>query len=482
MTVSNDLPLLLPLGETTVKWTVRDRGPTDQGGVNALSKIQTLVVTDTQPPIIVAPPGRVIEVDPLDNDDSDGMDASGVDPNILDLGLPLVVDLADPMPLVGSDAPEFFPVNSRTEVLWSATDHGYPSANTSTASQLITVKLKGSNTAPLVFDQNVSTLTSKPIDILLTGVDNDELGGRFDPLAFSITERPQHCEFIAPLLPYFIEDYRTSPAGPFGEDYFLSNNKIKWLYNNICRNSQEIPVDWVNNPRFVQVTDDGILFMIDQYHKCQPSDATGGGPRISKWDRDGNYLGQIDYGGTTDAFVMDQDGFIYTLNKQGAGSSTTLSLSQVRPTFDLPGVDSSGDFWRFTFADTGDDPVSNSQFSYARVDSKRGLIYLNDRRRIFVYDVRADFADGVDGSINGMDERYLGALKLGEQVFGCTASSSSWTGFAMEVDSDGSLYAADTCADRIHKFEPSGFDGDGDFVAGAYVGWLGRCDTSTNKS
>ena len=52
----------------------------------------------------------------------------------------------------------------------------------------------------------------------------------------------------------------------------------------------------------------------------------------------------------------------------------------------------------------------------------------------------------------------------------------------MEVDELGNLYAADSCADRIHKFEPSGFDTNGNFVPGAYVGWMGRCESSTNKA
>ena len=68
----------------------------------------------------------------------------------------------------------------------------------------------------------------------------------------------------------------------------------------------------------------------------------------------------------------------------------------------------------------------------------------------------ADLKDGVDTFSNGMDDKYVGALKNGEEVFGCSRFSSSWTGFAMEVDSQGNLYVADTCADRIHKFDAQG--------------------------
>ncbi len=486
--LSNDLPNLLPLGESTVTWTVADLGPSPEGGNYSLSKTQTLVVADTQPPIIVPPPGRVIEVDPADFDDSDGISSSGVNPAVVDLGQPLVVDLADPAPVVGSNAPEFFPVNSRTEVTWTATDHGYPSANTSSATQLITVKRRGENTAPTASNTSATTLTSQPVDILLEASDRDLLDGRFDPLSFAITARPESGEFVAPLLPYFIEDYRTSPAGPYGDEFYLSGNRVKWLYDNVCRDpdlaqqDQKIRRDWVYKPRFVQVTDDGTLYMIDTYWRCNPSDATGGGPRVSKWTRDGAYLGQIDYGGTTDAFVLDQDNFIYTLSKQGAGSSTTLTLTQLRPNFDEPGVDVRADSWRFDFASAEGVPLSSSQLSYARVDSRRGIIYLNDRRRIFAYDVRNDLSNGVDESKNDMEDQFIGALNQGDMVIGCTSFGSSWTGFAMEVDSAGALYVADTCADRIHKFNPPTFDEEGQITLGDYVGWMGRCDASSNKA
>jgi len=485
VTLENDLPALVPLGSTAVTWSVSDLGPIDaSGGVHTVTKTQTITVRDTQAPIMVPPPGRVVEVDPAGRDPSDGMDARGIVPARVALGVPRVVDLADPMPTVRSDAPAFFPVNSRTEVLWTATDHGFPQANTSQGTQLITVKELGTNTAPVVADQRVRTLTSRPIDIRLTGLDRDMLGGRVDPLSFEIVERPAQGEFIAPLFPFFIEDYRTDPAGPFGQEFLESGNRTRWVYDNFCRKGLRIPTDFVYRPRFVQVRDDGTVYMLDTYWKCNPSDATAGGPRISKWDKEGNFLGQTDYGGTNDAFVLDEDGFIYVNNRTGAGSSTTLTVSRLRPDFDRHPGSPLDDAWRFDFNSTGDDPVSNSQYSYARVDSDNGLVYVNDRRRVFVFDIREDLADPNRSFQNGMGHRYLGALKAGEQFLGVGSCStgSSWTGFAMDVDSSGSLYVADTCAHRIHKFEPSFFNDDGEFVLGDYVGWMGRCESSTNKA
>jgi hypothetical protein len=52
----------------------------------------------------------------------------------------------------------------------------------------------------------------------------------------------------------------------------------------------------------------------------------------------------------------------------------------------------------------------------------------------------------------------------------------------MEVDSEGSLYLADSCLHRVHKFTASYFDDSGDFYAGEYVGWLGKCNASSDNS
>ncbi|MDZ7671215.1 MAG: Ig-like domain-containing protein [Gammaproteobacteria bacterium] len=341
-------------------------------------------------------------------------------------------------------------------------------------------------------DVAASTLTSDPIDIVLNGSDNDFIDGMFDPLSFRLIDRPDNGDFIAPLFPFFIEDYRTSPEGPYGEEFYLSGNRSNWLYDNVCQGSslpynERIPVDWVYQPEFVHVTDDGTNFMIDHYWRCGPSNASRE-KRISKWDQDGNYIGQMNYNGTNDTFVMDQDGFLYTLSRNGAGSSTTLYLAQNRTNFEeLGGANPRADSWRFNFASTQNDelglndPISSPSLSYARIDSREGLLYLTDRRRVFVFDIRSDLSDGVDANDNSMSDKYLGALKNAEE-FLRSNWGNSWTGFSMEVDGEGSLYVADSGNDRIHKFTPSYFDDAGEFVMGDYVGWMGRCDTSTNNA
>ena len=211
---------------------------------------------------------------------------------------------------------------------------------------------------------------------------------------------------------------------------------------------------------------------IDRRWRCNPSDATTD-ERISKWDRDGNFLGQMQYNGTNETFVLEGD-YIYTLTRNGAGSSTTLFVQRCTKDFDLLGrqCDQSYKFdFRFSPAHR---PGSSSPT--ARIDSERGLLYLNDRRRIFVFDIS-------DPDVS--DPPHVGTLNNGERVIGSFSNrcnfGSSWTGFTMELDSAGALYVLDSCTDRVHKFEASALT-DGEFEPGAYVGWMGRCDSSTNKA
>lgn len=489
--VSHDLPHLIRLGANQTTWTSTDFGPTPSGINNSVTATQTIIVEDTQAPIMITPPGKVIEIEPAQG---------SVDAEDVVLGVPRVVDLADPAPRVFSDAPASFPLNSRTPVTWTVEDQ---SGNQNSGDQLITVKEIGSNTAPTADDIQAQTLTSQPIDIVLTGADQDELDGMFDPLAINLESRPANGDFVAPLMPFFIEDFRSTPEGPFGPEFgFLTthNERDDWLWENRCTNPDyshlnsniRIERGWVYTPAFIHVQDNGEYFMIDRRWQCDmPGTRARTWERISKWSAEDEYLGEVDYNGTSNTFVVDQDGLLYTLSRTGSGSSSTLFLAQRPTNFEDPDFDRNNilDSWRFDYASTDnrDTGVSHSispgSLSYARVDSNNHLIFLTDRRRVFVFDVREDFTDGVEQNDNSMEDKYLGALHNGEQ-FLCNGGQhgNSWTGFAMDVDADGNLYVTDTCDNQIHKFTPSYFDDNGDFVMGEHVGWMGRCDTSTNDA
>ena len=416
--VGNDAPPLLNVGSTLVTWNASDSGPLPGGGGNTALTSQLITVEDTQAPILVPPPSRVIEVPDAD---------SGLDADQVQLGAARVVDLADPDPAISNDGPAFYPVDSRSPITWTATDQ---SDNSSFGDQLITIKAEGTNSAPTVNNVATDTLTSEPIDIMLTGSDPDFLEGRFDPLSFRISERPSDGEFVAPL--------------------------------------------WVYEPEYVHVDDLGKVYMVDSYWQCRGSGGVDRKARISTWDSDGNFIGQINYRGFNDAFVLDRDGFIYEIDIEGAGSSTELFVS--RCASDFVGKASRGNFCDSLggVETSSDTPVNVASVAYARVDSEQGLLYVTDKQRVHAFDIRNDPPDPI----------YLATLNAADPFPtpspSCAGSSS--LGYAMEIDSAGSLYMVHCANDRIEKFSASEFDDQGQFVPGEYVGWMGRCATSTNNA
>ncbi len=511
-TLTNDAPTVLPLGNTVVTWTVRDDGPvvpdTDHDGdnipdndpYNSRTVTQLVTIEDTQAPILVPPPGVVIE-------------SSAPSVNLADqaLGQPLVVDLADLHPTVASSTNSDGVVlqDTRTVVTWSATDDG---GNTSLGQQLVTVKTPGTNTAPTVVDLSVDTLTSKPVDVVLQGTDTDVLPytgdlagtGIPDPLQFKITQRPQHGEFVAPLYPFFIDDYRTDKVGGLIDyinaqpdkdalmqsyiDAVNANSLPTWMNNEFCTAGTEAPVDFVFNPQFVQVTDTGEQYFFDQYLVCDPS-GTGDPawatyPRISRWDRNNTFLGAVrldDNGGggisgADAAFRFDRDGYLYFVNRHTGGQPV---VSVQRCSTNLTDTTNNPPYCFSSFFG----PVDNGRTSNggypqnAYVDSANGLVYITS----FGAQGRVD----VFGLTNG---QLLGTLAddAGVQDFlnetSCSAPNSPQFDDAMETDSAGNFYVIDNGCNRIHKFTRSHFDDQGTFVAGSYVGWMGLCSGSSNLS
>jgi len=463
--LGNDAPPLLNVGFTLLTWSASDTGPLPGGGGNIATTSQLILVEDTQAPIMVPPPSRVIEVPAAQ---------PGLNADEVILGAARVVDLADPSPAISNDGPAFYPIDSRSPITWTATD---ASGNSSFGDQLITVKAEGTNMAPTVSDVSASTLTSEPIDVVLSGSDPDFLDGRFDPLSFRISDRPDNGEFVAPLYPFFIEDYRTSPGGPYGEAFYLSGNRAAWLYDNVCQvlsgpNADKIDVDWVYEPEFVHVDDQGKVYMVDHYWQCSASSASSF-PRISTWDRDGNFIGQIQYEGENDAFVLDRDGFIYEFKTVGSGGSTEAVVNRCATDFE-------GKAFRSEFCDSlgsitsSNSPVNVQTAAYARADSSQGLLYVSDKARVHAFDIRNDPPNPIFLATLNEDDPFP------EPTPSCAGSSS--LGYAMDVDSEGNLYMVNCANQRIEKFSPSYFDDTGQFVAGDYVGWMGRCETSTNNA
>lgn len=447
VSVGNDAPVLLPIGTTRVTWTVKDNRPLAAGNTGMATVFQDITVEDTLTPILLAPPSRVVE---------SNMAATTDD---FDIGNAVVFDLADPDPEIENTIPVAFPANSRTEVIWRATDD---SGNKSTKSQWITVKAPGANTPPSVSNLSDAALTSEIIDLELMGSDGDFISGRFDPLKFSIVSPPANGFFVAPLLPYFIEDYRVRPSNDVFAILELTQDRNDTFYDTYCAFGDPIPNDFVLEPQFVHITDSGVSYVLDeQWHCGNSGDNTSPRPRISKWDADGALLAYEDIVAGVKRLTTDDDGFVYTVIPGTASEPLFL----VKLDRDLQSIQS----WKLD-ANTPYGSPPNRMLA-AKIDPASGLLFANNKQRIVVY-------DSTDGQFV---PAYLGSLKAGESFLSGAPSvaGSSSRGFYMEIDNDGNLYVVDSGTDRIHKFEPSTYIND-QFIPGDYIGWLGRCDSGPN--
>jgi hypothetical protein len=517
--VTNNAPEYFPLGDTVVTWTVRDLGPTQPGldrdgdgdvdgfdNYNYRSITQVVTIEDTQAPILVPPPGVVIE------------STTAIDLDAQPLGQPLVVDLADLHPTVASSTANvdgIVPPDTRTVVTWTATDRATP-PNQSAAEQLVTVKTPGTNTAPLAFAQSAETLTSLPVDIVLAGLDNDVLpvtggapgtpGSRPDPLQFRIEQLPQNGEFVAPLYPFFINDYRTDRVGGLVEyiesqpdaaqllasyeDAVARNMLWNWLNEEFCEAGMEAPVDFVFEPMFVHITDEGEQYFFDSGFVCDPNVDSDWDqyPRISRWDKDNNFLGHVrieDNGGgdvpsEQAVFRIDAENYVYYVNRR-TGSETGVVSVQRCPA-NLTNTSTQPPFCQiqgFGPIDSGD-TSSRAQPANAFIDIEREIAYVTVLNgRVDVYDYRREEPDNPANPTRR--QVLLGPLvdDAGAVQFGCDDAANRFDN-AMEIDSAGNFYVIDNPCNRIHKFTPSYFDEDGQFVRGTYVGWMGQCLGSNN--
>ena len=443
VTLSNDAPVLLQIGDNPITWTVAD--PRQTGGMNPGfdTLLQNIVVQDTKAPILLAPPSRVIE--------SDGP----ITTSQFDIGTAVVFDLADPEPVVQNNVPGNFPVDARTEIHWTAADG---SGNIAERSQWITVKTPGTNTPPSSTPASASTLTSEPVDILLQGSDSDFLSGRFDPLQFRISTPPANGVFVAPLTPYFIEDYRVSPTTLVGEILANSTTAAADLDAAFCDQGMDIPIDFVYNAKAVQITDTGESYVLDRRWSCGSGLPTTT-PRIGRWSETGDLLiERTDISNSVERITIDNAGNVNVVVPEGGDGHLSLRV------FDPVTLDS------MPLIKVGNGVGGRGRLRSAVFDPDSGVIYATDKEGVFAFD---------SNNVSSNNAAYLGKLNGGADFMTGQNALGSNDGYGMDVDSTGALYVVDSAQDRIHKFEPSAID-QGSFLPGAYVGWLGRCDSGPN--
>ena len=448
--VSYSAPPFMPLGETTtVDWTIRDSGPVGiNGGSNVVQRQQQVIVEDTLPPIILPPAGRIVE----------SATSAGVS-----LGRAAVFDLADVRPTILSNAPEIFAPDSRTRVTWSATDS---SGNSSSRSQWVTVKTPGTNTDPLAVPTAVNARSFEPVEIELSGQDQDLLSGRYDQLSFSISEPPTDGFFVAPLFPYFIEDHRVE------NEFGLTTPDLNQFLNDQCDadpRNYEPPRDFVASPRYISVTDAGTVYVLDRYYICSSSSGQiETRPRIAKFIKDA--AGQLDYVGQTftlnnqvsDSLFIDANESIYSITPESGSTIGRVrrcdSTLQICETFDLATTHRFGDLVTDHIRDDPTAIVADLDDVLYAVDGAQSLI---------AYDLQ---------DVSSSNE----PAKLGPVAMPGDLQPGGIQRKDMAIDTERNLYVSDIEADRIYKFSPSRIernpDGTVEFAAGEFIGWMGRCE------
>ena len=484
-----DPPRFLPAGQDYVAtWRVIDPGPSslpiarpdpdfpDIGQDDTRNEVritQVWQVRDRLPPVIEPPSGRVIE-------------STGLQETVT-LGKPAVFDLADPEARVEAyidgvlvEAPTIdVPSLSRTEVTWLATDRW---DNFSEKTQWITVKPVGTNTAPVSMAGLVSAVSFEDIDIELLGQDNDApIGDRYDQLAFSISRPPENGEFIAPLFPFFIEDYRVE-ANLSEEDQAVADTDGDGLVNpierieffrNWCddplRRDDPLPRDLVNMPEYITVDDSGTSFVRDIVYRCNVSGEVESDIRIAQFNENEELVAELllpsDYGSLR-SFWIGPDGFLYFKRPNEP------NITQVDPT---PVVDNPDKPPRMLTSRLVLDPPNDDQ-GFVRslrditsvATDANDLLYITDGAAVYVFDLLQTEPGGSSESI-----RFVGDL-VPRGSFSPDASTNG--GMDITIDSEGNVYFADEELHRIWKYGPSSYDRDNDvFVPGPQIGWLGRC-------
>ncbi len=121
--ITNDAPVVFPIGETIVTWTA-----TDMAGLTATTT-QTVTINDTTPPTLAVPKAITVE-------------ATSESQNTVNIGEASASDLVD-IQSITNDAPDAFPLGMTT-VTWTATD---TSGLSTSDTQIITVI---DTTAPLI--------------------------------------------------------------------------------------------------------------------------------------------------------------------------------------------------------------------------------------------------------------------------------------------------------------------------------------------
>jgi len=439
-------------------WSASDPGPTATGGINTVSLTHKIEIRDSFPPVLLAPPSQVHELPAGQQDQTISVD----------LGVPRVFDLADLSPDLSNDAPGNEFGLGLSEITWMASD-GF---NTSSAVQLINVKEEGTNTPPVADAQTVQTESFEDTEIILTGSDADfhPSVDRFDPLTFSIINSPDEGNFVAPLLPFFIEDFRLEASSLKFAGNLMQEDPALYCDTRTGADPNQFQIEYPYQPDWMAVDDAGNTMVYDiGSARCDSNNDLNVGNRLAIFDanQDLSAFLEISAGGTpSDIFWDDLTDLIYVsrIDNQDDDWVYVYTPDLIQLT-------------RYNLGTGFSAPWMLDRPEAVTVDS-RGIMYVATNNRINAYSQVDDGSTQVVGS-----EVYLGHAWFPDSGFPGSIQS-------LTTDSDNNLYIS--YPDRIVKVSAAELDQSNIFTAGEIIGWLGycssnlttesACDTPNNRS
>ncbi|MEM7708058.1 MAG: choice-of-anchor Q domain-containing protein [Pseudomonadota bacterium] len=421
----------------TITWTAEDLGPNNNGIPNQTPATMRVEVVDIRPPALLPPPD-IVEI---------------TEQTVSELGQPLVFDFVDLDPLITNNAN--LPLEQGlTEVTWTATD---ASGNSTTAVQL--VNLKASNADPTADAQTGANreeaVSFEPTTLRLTGSDPDG-----DPLRFFVEQYPENGFFVAPLYPYFVEDFRVARNVPTGD-----------LFDQFCdpaNSEQDFQIKYPVEPSFIDVSEDGRTFVMDRGRiDCRGGGTASRRPRIAVFpagfDPDGSESPLAIQTAEPADLVVDEftQLIVVTTNSSGGDAfvrTYDLALNEVQA-YDLDDVD---DRATGTCTNFGTNNFCEIREARSAVVDANGVLYVMDEKgRIYALEL----VDDTTSATQFIDY-------LSDDV--TNNSNTNVSSRALALDADGFVYA--TRNNRIYKYGPSWVDADGLVQIGEPIGWLGRCD------
>ncbi|MCH8478034.1 MAG: hypothetical protein LAT56_08825, partial [Wenzhouxiangella sp.] len=423
-----------------VTWTARDPGPNADGLPNETTTTMQIEVVDLMPPTLIPPPD-IVEIDSVE---------------VTDLGQPAVFDLVDLNPQVSHNAKLPLTLGLH-EVTWTATD---AAGNSSSAVQI--VNIKADNIEPVAIDQTgpdrAEAISFEPTPIRLHGHDADG-----DPLRFKIEDSPENGFFVAPLHPYFIEDFRIEQS--------ITDAELE----DICTSDPYLPsgsfdLDFPSEPSYLSVTDDGRTYVVDKGHiECR---ATNSPPmtrmgRVAVFDNQGTLLNSrtVSEESLRDV-VLDLDRErLFLTGHSGVGPSYIYVLD-----LDLQ------DIVRYRLGDLrnrtdglcpglgGQQNACDFMRAYSAVVDDNDLLYVMNNWGSII---------ALDGTLPS-DFVCEGLCEHRPTIVSWLVQSTSFSGTELMLDQQGRLYAARL--NRIYRYTSSFVADDGLAYPGTVDGWLGRCD------